>query len=714
MSLNAILNNGVSAVQTNSAALRATSGNIANVNTPGYSRRVVNLATQAPGGQLGGVEIASIQRVVNDYLDKEVLDAGAASARYDVQSSLMGQLNAALGQPGDGNSIGSQLDAVYAALGQTSLTPNAPATQLSTLTQFQSFAQSISGLASSVASLRGTADQQVSSVVSQANTLIQQIYALNPQIQQAVAGGDTASALLDQRDQLVSQLSGLVGVRTIPQTDGRLFVTTSDGVQLVGDAYAQLSYTQSGGSSFNPITMQMVSGQTGQPVGTAQTFDPHATSGQLRGLLDLRDGTLVDIGSELGSLAQSVSLAFNAVHNSNSAVPPPSTLGGRETGLLGTDGLNFTGKTTIGIADANGTLVHNIAIDFDAGTITVDGGAPSSTGGTIGSFVTALNSALGANGSAEFTDGTLTLSATGGDGLVISDDAATPSQRGGLGFSDFFGLNDLFQATGNAIQTTGLTAADAHGFSNGQSITLLLKGPQGQRVGETTVAVTGATIGDMVTALNNAFTGKATFALDANGQLQVTPAAAYAGYDLEVTADSTARGTTGQSFSQLFGIGTGQAMARAQGFNIASNLAASPQGLAFAQPTLDASTAVGTTIVTPGDNRGLLALQNLSNSPQSFAQAGALSSQSMTFSAYAAALYQDVASRGKTIDNSKSAQDTRLQVVQQSQSQVEGVNLDDELEKMMMYQQAYNAGARIIQVTQQLFDQLLSVIGTGA
>jgi flagellar hook-associated protein 1 FlgK len=712
VSLNGILNSGLSAILTNSAALRVTSDNIANVNTPGYSRRVVNLETQAPGGQLGGVQIADIQRVINNYLDKEVLDAGASSARYDIQSTIMSQFNAALGQPGDGNSIGSQLDAIYASLGQAELTPGSLATRLGVLNQFQSLTQSISGLAASVTTLRSNADEQIGTVVSSANGLIKQIYALNPLIQHALFTGDTASGLLDQRDQLVRQLSDLIGVRTSEQVDGRLFVSTADGVQLVGDAYAQLDYTPSAGPSFKPVTLQMFSGQTGQPVGTSQVFDPHATSGQMRGLLEVRDQTLVDIGAELGSLAQSVSLAFNAEHNANATVPPPSTLTGRETGLLDTDALNFTGATTIGIADASGVLLHKIAIDFDAGTLSVDGGGSVGIGGTIGSFVAALNTALGGNGSADFTDGVLTLSATGGNGLVSADDATNPSSRGGLGFSAFFGLNDLFQASGNAIQTTGLSAGDAHGFSPGQSITLLLKGPQGQRVGETTVAVTGATIGDMVTALNTAFTGTATFALDANGQLQVTPAAAYANYDLEVTADTTSRGTTGESLSSLFGIGTSAAMARAQAFNLNPDITASPQQLAFAKPQLDSTTALGLAVVTPGDNRGLLALQDLSTQVHSFAQAGALPARNATLSDYAAAFYQDVGGRGSAIDNSKASQDTRLQVAQQSQSQAEGVNLDEELEKMMMYQQAYNAGARLIQVTQQLYDDLLSVVGT--
>jgi flagellar hook-associated protein 1 FlgK len=127
---------------------------------------------------------------------------------------------------------------------------------------------------------------------------------------------------------------------------------------------------------------------------------------------------------------------------------------------------------------------------------------------SIGSFVATLNSVLGGNGTASFTDGVLSLSASGGNGLVISDDASNPTSRAGVAFSQFFGLNDLFVSAGNMIPTTGLQSSDIGGFVPGGTISLLLKGPAGQRVGETTVSVTGTTIGDMVAALNSAFTGK--------------------------------------------------------------------------------------------------------------------------------------------------------------------------------------------------------------
>jgi flagellar hook-associated protein 1 FlgK len=710
LSLNGILASGVSTILANSAALRVTADNIANINTPGYVRRVVNMEVMAQGGQLSGVALSDIQRITNNYLDSEVLAARSASARYDAQAALLDRLDTALGQPGDGTSLGSRIDAIYAALGQASLDPSALSTRLGVLTEFEALAQTVNNLSTAIADLRASADQQIGSDISHANELIRQIYELNPQISRAQLTGDPASGLLDERDKLVGELSDLIGIRTSLQSDGRLFVSTTDGVQLVSDTLAELVHQPSVGPTFNPILVQTVHPDTGAVIGIPRTFDSHVTSGELRGLLDARDNVLLGLGEELGTMMQTLSLALNAQHNASAAFPPPSQLDGRQTGLLSTDALNFSGATAVGIVDANGVLVHNITIDFDAGTISVDGGGPSAIGSTIGSFAAALDTALGADGDADFTNGVLTVSANGGNGLVISDDAGNPSSRAGIGFSHFFGLNDLFRADGNAIQTTGLSSTDAHGLAPGGEITLLLKGPDGKRVSEATVAVTGTTIGDMVTALNTAFAGNATFTLDANGQLQVTPAASYSRYELEVTLDSTARGSTGEGFTSLFGIGTGEALARASAFGLAPGVAGSAQRFAFAQPTLSAATAVGTTVVTPGDNRGLLRLQDTLNQTHAFAKSGALPGRTASLTDYAAAIYQDISSRSATIDFNRSAQQTRLMQAQRNQSSVEGVNLDEELEKMMVLQQAYNAGARLITLAQQLYQELLDAV----
>jgi flagellar hook-associated protein 1 FlgK len=711
VSLNGIAASALSALQTNSTALRVVSNNVANLNTQGYARRVVNETTLSNGGELGGVDIADIQRVTDQFLAAEQLAAGSSSARYDTQSSVFDQLNGILGQPGDSNSLTAQLGDVSAALGQAALSPAASANQIGVLNSMQNLASTISNLSSQIGGLRDQVDQQVGTTVTGANTLIKQIFDLNAQIRSAQLGGDTSSALLDQRDNALQSLSQLVGIRTMTQPDGRLAVMTGDGVSLVGDSYAQLSYSPGANNgSYGAITLQDINPSSGQPISPPQNFEAHLDSGKLRGLLDMRDGTLADLGSELGNLARTTALAYNAQHNANTAFPPPASLTGRNTGLVATDALNFTGKTTIAVADPSGNMVSRIDVDFAANTISVDGGPASAFTNTVGGFTTALNTALGGNGSAGFANGVLTVSAAGGNGIVTQDDPATPADRGGSGFAQFFGLNDLFRSAAPSVLSTGLASGDAGNFAAGSQIALQLRGPNGE-IGKTaTVTLSaGMTVGNIVSALNTAMGGAASFTLNADGSIGEAQSTAYANYALNVTSDTTVRGTTGMSFTQLFGIGDNQTALQAQSFAVNGQISAAPQRLAFATAQIASSTVAGDAIVGHGDNSGAEALQNVGSATQSFARAGDMTAQTGALSDYAAAFYQDVASRGSAAATSKTAQDDRLQEAQTRQSATSGVNLDEELTNMMTYQQAYSAGARMLSVVQQLYDSLLQI-----
>jgi flagellar hook-associated protein 1 FlgK len=711
LSLNGIASAALSALQTNSTALRVVSDNVANLNTVGYDRRVVNLQTLTNGGQLAGVSISDIQRVADQFLDAETLSAGSSSARYDTQNTIFSQLSGLLGKPGDNSSLTAQLTNLSAALGQAAPAPTASASQLAVLNGLQSLAGTLSGLASSVSNLRDQVDQQVSSAISGINALIKQVYDLNAQVKNAQLAGDTASGLLDQRDLALQNLAQQIGIRTQTQPDGRITVMTEDGINLVGDSYAQLNYTSGANNgTYGVITSQDIKPGSGLPISPAQNFQQHLASGKLKGLIDMRDGTLSDLGQEIGNLARTTALAYNAQHNANASFPPPTTLTGRNTGLLAGDGLNFTGKTTLAVADPNGNLVSRIDVDFDAQTISVDGGAATSFGSTIGGFTTALNSALGANGSASFADGELDLSASGGNGIVVQDDATTPSSRGGTGFSQFFGLNDLFRAAAPSILATGLSAGDASGFAAGSQISLQLTGPNGEVARTATVAITaGMTMGNVVSALNSAMGGLATFTLNSDGSITQAVSPSIANYEIDVTDDTTQRGTTGMSFTQLFGVGANQLAQQASSFSVNSRIAASPQNLAFAKPQITATTVAGDAIVGHGDNSGAIALQNLSAATQSFGKAGGMAAEVASLSDYAAAFYQDVATRGAVTQANQTAQDDRLQEAQTRQSATSGVNLDEELTHMMTYQQAYSAGARMLSVVGQLLDTLLQI-----
>jgi flagellar hook-associated protein 1 FlgK len=349
-------------------------------------------------------------------------------------------------------------------------------------------------------------------------------------------------------------------------------------------------------------------------------------------------------------------------------------------------------------------------VNFTAGTLSVDGGASVGIGATVGSFAAALNTALGANGSASFTGGQLSISAHGSNRIVVQDNAGSPSSRGGTAFSQFFGLNDVFQSAAPSTLATGLSSTDASGLAAGSEMDLSLKGPDGDIVKQVAVTISaGMTIGNVVSALNTAMGGAVTFTLGANGAITTTNGALYPNYQLNVTQDTTARGATGVSFSQLFGIGANNFANQANNFAVTPVIANAPQRIGMAKPGITGGTVAGNNVVEGGDNSGAIALLNVINNNRSFAAAGNLSAQTSSLSDYAAAFYQGVSDQSNLVTQNQTTQDDRLQEAQSRQSSSSGVNLDEELTNLTTYQQAYSASARLLTVVDQLYQTLLAI-----
>jgi flagellar hook-associated protein 1 FlgK len=710
VSLNGITASALSALKTNSAALGVVSNNVANINTTGYARRVVNEQTLSAGGQLMGVDIASVQRVADQFLQQETLSASGTSSQYDAMASLFTQLNSLLGAPGDNQSLATGLTNLSSAFATASQAPSSSSSYTAVMNALQNVSSDIGNVSNSISGLQSQIDGQVSSTISPTNALIKQVFDLNQQIKTATAAGDTSSAMLDQRDQALATLSQTMGIKVTTQSDGSVNVATTDGVNLVSNTYAVLSY--SGGAkngAYGNIQIQDISAVSGQPIGQAVALDPHLTSGSLKGMIDMRDQTLGGLAQSLGNFSQKVAQTFNAQSNANAAFPPPTSLTGRDTGLLSGDALNFTGKTTIAVTDSSGNLVSRVDVNFSTGTLSVDGGATASIGTTLGSFATALNAALGSNGSASFTNGQLAISANGSNGVLVQDDASSPSSRGGTAFSQFFGLNDLFQSSPSGLPT-GLSGSDASGLAAGGQIAMSLKGPDGDIVKQVSVTTTaGMTIANVVSALNSAMGGAATFTLGSNGAVTTTTSALYPNYQLNVTADTTQRGTTATSFTQLFGIGGNQSANQAASFAVVPSVANAPQRIGLATAGITSSSVAGDSVVLGGDNSGAIALQNLITKAQSFSAAGGIASQTASLSDYAATFYQNVSTQSNTVTQNQTTQDDRLQEAQTRQASDSGVNLDEELTNLTTYQQAYSAGARILSVVDQLYTTLLQI-----
>lgn len=686
MSLNGILNNATSALQANTTNLNVVSQNISNVNTAGYVRRTVQTQTQVGATGVSGVEVSDVQRTVSQYLDQETYTSLGTSSQYNTESKLFDQVNAMLGEVGDGTSLASELSDITTSLGTASQSTSLDSSKADVVSSLQTFAGKVSSLYSQLTTLRGSASDQVRIDVNSVNTLAAQISDLNQQIRSKTAAGDDATGLCDQRETAIQNLSKLVDVKTTRMPDGSIKVSTNDGMLLVGDSYAVLGYKGGDSSTgYDDVTVSYANPQTGKNTGVVDTFDQHIQSGELKGLINMRDNTIGQLQTELGSLAQSATNAYNAVSNKYSSFPPANELTGRQTGLTNTEALNTNGTTVIGVADSNGKMVESYGFDF--------------SGMSMDDIITAINTNV-PDATASYDDGKLVIKANNANqGIVIDSSANT----GKTDFSTFFGLNDLFETSSPSLGTTGLSGTSAT-QSNGQ-ITLSLKNSQGAIVQTGTVTVNaGDTVNTLLSNLSTSLGGVVSFALNTDGSLSTTYAAGYDDCTLTTTEDTTARGTTGINLTSLLGIGSNTVSGYAAQFATKSTLSSSTIPLSSVSIG-----AAGTLAVNSGDSSGAIALQKAETSQQNFAKAGSLAARTSSISNYANSIYQDISTRSETASNNYKTQSDRLTEAQKLQSNSEGVNLDQELSNMVVYQQAYSASARLLNTYSSLFDTLLNI-----
>ncbi len=712
MTIGAIINAGLTSLVANQTALRTTSVNVANVNTPGYVRRLTNFETKFAGETISGVEISSVTRAVSDFLETERLNAAADDGRAAAADKLLDQLQKSMGGVADGRDPSSRLAALTAGLAHLSTDPSSLVSKNEFVQHLREFAQTVSTLAGKIQDLRTQADNDIGLAVTRVNELSQRITDLNEPIQKATLAGDEASPLRDERDSAVRELASLLDIQVEQGVAGRISVSTKSGYTLVSDSASTATHLDTGiaapGTVFPDLTVKRINPLTGAQIGTTQTFEQHITGGKLRGLLDMRDNKLPQIAEQLGALSAGTAEALNGASNNSSTWPAPSSLTGRNSGLLSTDALNFTGKSSVAIVDSLGKLVRRVDVDFGAGTLSVDGGAASSITGTIGGFATALNSALSGVGSASFTNGVMTLSASGTNGVAVQQDATTPSDRAGRGFSQTFGLNDMLTARVSTNFATGLTSADAHGFAGGSQITFGLRNSASTVVRHFTYTVAGSTIADMVSGLNGAAGSAGTFTLNSDGSIAFT-AAGGSTQRLEIEADNTARGGTGTSLTSLFGIGPRYRMEQATTLSVNASLTATPSRLPSGQLRLTGTSAPGDLVLASGDNGGILAMQRAAGQA-SFEAVGSTPARSTSLSDYAANLVASIGQEAATASRVSLDAAASKKGVEDRAVSHDGVSLDEELANMIKYQQAYNAGARLITTAQRLYDELLSIM----
>lgn len=299
--LNGSLSIATEALGAQTAALEVASNNIANANTPGYSRQVVSLSSAALA-QNGttvdeGVSYQGFTSVRDVVLGMAINAATSGQGSLSAQSAVLTQINTAFS--GTTTGIGASLSTLFSDLSALSTNPSDASARQTVLSDANALADAFHQGAAAISAASGAANQQVSSAVAQVNQLSRQIATLNGDIATTEAHGGDGGALTDQRDELTTQMAQLIGVSST-KTDGTPTLTTSNGSPLViGGASYQLQVTTA-------------------PDGTAHVLDGQGnditnvlSGGTIGGAITARDNTIPALSQQLDALASQFATAMN-------------------------------------------------------------------------------------------------------------------------------------------------------------------------------------------------------------------------------------------------------------------------------------------------------------------------------------------------------------------------------------------------------------------
>ncbi|WP_435929871.1 flagellar hook-associated protein FlgK [Dryocola sp. BD613] len=310
-----LINSAMSGLSAAQAALNTVSNNISNYNVDGYTRQTTVLAqsksTLGAGGYVGnGVYVSGVQREYDAFITNQLRAAQTQNSGLTTQYQQMSKIDDMLS--GTTNSLATTLQDFFSSMQTLVSNAEDPAARQALLGKADGLVNQFKVTDQYLRDQDKQVNLSVSSSVDQINTYASQIANLNDQISRLKGAGAGASPndLLDQRDQLVSELNQIVGVEVSVQDGGTYNVSIANGLNLVqGSTANQLAAVSSSAdpSRTTVAYVDKVSGATEIP-------ESQLTSGSLGGVLTFRSQDLDSARNRLGQLAYSFADSFNQVH----------------------------------------------------------------------------------------------------------------------------------------------------------------------------------------------------------------------------------------------------------------------------------------------------------------------------------------------------------------------------------------------------------------
>ena len=427
MSLSQALATAVAGLRTSQSALSLVAGNVANAETPGYVRKTATQVETAAGSFGIGVRIDAINRVLDQYIQRQLQVETSGAAYADLRAQFYDQLQRVYGAPGSDSALETTFNNFVTTLQALSTSPDSVSARSAVLASAKVLAQQLNGMSTDIQGLRASAELGLSDSIAKANEAMRRIAEINQELGTVNANDSTSANLIDQRDIYIDQLAQLMDIKVVKNDHNQVSVFTNSGIQLAGLSAARLAFDAQG--SMNALAFWNAD-PAERNVGTivlagvgGGDFDLIANnsirSGKIAAYLEMRDQVLVQAQTQLDALAGGLASALSDKTTDGTAVTagPQSGFDVDLAGLLAGNSVRLT--YTAGATQRTVTLVR---VD-DPGALPLSNATTADPNdkvigldfsGGLASVVSQLSSALGVSG--------LQFSNPAGSTLRILDD----------------------------------------------------------------------------------------------------------------------------------------------------------------------------------------------------------------------------------------------------------------------------------------------------
>lgn len=382
------LNAALSGLRVAQQQLNVISNNVSNVNTPGYTRKLLPQSTQVVNstGQIIGVQSETIIRKVDLNLEADLWTQISAVSALDVKASYLSNIEAFHGPPDKNLSIAAEIAKLKDSFASLADTPDDGFLLQSTLDQAGDVARKFNSFHRLINQQRNDAQDEMVTTVDTVNGLLQQIADINKKIKGSANLGQSTAAMEDQRDEAIKALADEIEITVFQRGDGVLVVQTRTGVQLADENAERLFFGPSplGEQTYYPDSAAGLYVR-GDPAVDRTAFDIAGTDlgGRLGGLLELRDDILPRYQAQIDELAHKLALRFDAqglrlFTDSTGQIPadtPPDPLAGPPA--IPVEYVGFAGTIQV-----NAAILNDITL-IQQGTYTSDSTIPSGSNEVI-------------------------------------------------------------------------------------------------------------------------------------------------------------------------------------------------------------------------------------------------------------------------------------------------------------------------------------------